>query len=375
MLKKILLIFLFAVPFVLALALPLFVLLASRELAHVGDVVVLQKSRPGTLISFAYNGESDIPYKRALIKERKPNVVVVGNSRVMQIRQEFFVNPAGFANAAVPRGQLGNFQNTHYLVDPLPNGGNGTILFVGLDQVEFYERYPQENNYQEGSTLERLLRLPGINIRRIYLDYLAHKFSVSGLLKKSQASSNVGFAAVYSDNGYRADGSYLGSYDTANRLDVVAGTINDRMAEIARLESALSDYTDNIRNNFSDLDDFLQVCRKRNITVVGFIPPDLTAINKEMSQNDTPYKKMYNKITEDLAGEFKKNGFIFFDLSDIKQFGGKDSEFIADGHGTDLLDAKAFVYMADQNDLLKKVINKDLLIQAITRAKGDFLPF
>ncbi len=369
--------FIFITPLALVLTLPLFVFFVSREYLYVSDVINLQKIKVNVIFSFSYNGESDIPYKQGLVLESKPKIMVVGTSRTMQIRKEFFINQNDFVNAGVPRGQLGNFGNLRYFTDNLPENGSGTLLFIGLDHNLFTERHATEDNYNEKSVIRRLLTFPGINIRRIYLDYLSKKFSLGELNEKSKTRDGVGFSAIYNDSGYRFDGSYRDGFSMkkTDRIGYLSGDFKNKLSEIKRLDSAFVDNGDNIKKNFSELEKFLSSCKERNIKVVGFVPADPTLIHSEMMLSNSLYKKNYQEITQGLFLEFSKHDFIFFDLSDISKFGGKDSEFMDAVHGTDLLYARMFVYMYGNNDYLKKVINKPFLEKAIRDSKNDFLTF
>jgi hypothetical protein len=273
---------------------------------------------------------------------------------------------------------MGNFMNINQFVNVLPDNGSGTLVFIGLDHSLFTKSDFVEDNSYEKSTLKRIFSLPGINIRRMYLDYLSGKFSVLDIWKKSRETHNIGFASIkVNDDGWRSDGSYsIGtSMRNPNKIQVTATAVQGRVDEIKRLDFSYINNAKVVNKNFADLQSFLEMCKKRNIEVVGFLVPDPKPIHEEMIKNNSLFKKEDRMMDQELLNEFTEQGFIIFDMSDISKFGGNESEFIDSVHGTDLLFAKLFVYMSNNNSHLSKIINKDFLDKAIKNTKTDFLAF
>lgn len=375
--KNILIILLFVSFSVVVFYLPVFVLKASREFFSVKKVITIQKDNPEALFGYSYNGESDLPFKRELIAEVSPKIMVVGVSRSMQIRKEFFIGPETFVNAAVPRPQLGNLRTIQYFVDDLSKNASGTVIFLGLDSKMFTRSYLDEDNKTEKSILGKFLSLPGINIRRIYLDYLSKKFSLDDIVAKSKSSSSVGFSALLRGSGYRSDGSYKDgeAMKRLDRLDSVKDAIGNEIVRIKRMDASFVDTSMTQSSNFSDLAELLLDCKKKGIQVYGFLNPDPFVVYSEKMKKDSLFKKSEMGLVDRISLEFRRQGFVFIDTSDISKFGGKDSEFMDAEHGTDLLYAKMFVYLQSNEPLLKGVINRDFLEKSIKKTKGDFLSF
>ena len=63
-------------------------LLRSSELASF-EGIALRQQETGEIYGSAVNGSNNL-YKLELIRVRRPDVVVLGSSRVQQIREEFF---------------------------------------------------------------------------------------------------------------------------------------------------------------------------------------------------------------------------------------------------------------------------------------------
>src|SRR4051812_47220692 len=93
-LKKLIL---FSIPMLLILLLPIYIYWVSGELNTIDQIVNEQmNSSVPTITGFAYlNGAG---YKFKSILRRKPEVLVLGTSRVMQFRSDFFKNPRSFYN-------------------------------------------------------------------------------------------------------------------------------------------------------------------------------------------------------------------------------------------------------------------------------------
>jgi len=81
------------------------------------DIAIQQQAEPGTLYGPVFNSNHG-SYKHALLMEREADVIVVGSSRALQMRQPFFKNPMVNCGRLVssPRSALNFFD--HLAKDP-----------------------------------------------------------------------------------------------------------------------------------------------------------------------------------------------------------------------------------------------------------------
>lgn len=363
-------------PIVFVYAFPFTVYYLSKEYVPLEDIVELQYKNPGTLYGFSYYGEPHVPYKMLLLKNRKPDVFVLGTSRSFQIRKEFFVSPERFLNAAVPR-PFSDLDTMHNFIDALPEDDKKRTLFLLLDKRYFTEEYKGKFSTEEDTFITQFRKLIGKPLRLVYLDYFSHRYSLHDLVNASIHTNNrIGLWALVSGTGYRLDGTHQEEYATKrlDRKNLLHREIESRLDQITHYDLTLLQKEEAlIPKNIKALNDFLLLCKERNITVIGFIPPDPREVSALISRDNTPYSQSQIKLTNSIASMFLDNNQKFFNLSSIEGFGGSDDEFIDLIHGGDLLYARAFLFMATQDVSLRQHINVKALQEMIKSTHDDFL--
>jgi hypothetical protein len=354
---------LFSLPLLLVVIFPAAVLLVGKEDMSMQKVAELQIADPGTLFGFAYNELSFIPYKELLVQQRKPQVIALGTSRTMQFREAFFNASSTFVNAGGAGKSLGDIK---LFIDGLPKDSTTSLLIIGLDQeMLFSSPYLYESRVEERGPLF-FIRLFGTHVRRIYLDYLTHKYSLSELTTASQETKNIGLSALIYGNGFRYDGSYeYGEQKKeVRRLERVASQID---AQVEKLKESTEGVVGTIPvDNLEMLEEIAQMAKEKKLQLVVFLPPYPTKINNVIEN-----KFLYTSISLIL----KKYDAALFDFSSIASFGGKDSEFVDAIHGTDLMYAKMSLYMANHFPVLAHYFDLGALRKMIQQASGDFLSF
>ena len=363
-------------PIVFVYAFPFTVYYLSKEYVPLENIVELQYKNPGTLYGFSYYGEPHVPYKMLLLKNRKPDVFVLGTSRSFQIRKEFFVSPERFLNVAVPR-PFSDLDTMHNFIDALPEDGKKRTLFLLLDKRYFTEEYKGKFSTEEDTFITQFRKLIGKPLRLVYLDYFSHRYSLHDLVNASIHTNNrIGLWALVSGTGYRLDGTHQEEYATkrADRKNLLHREIESRLDQIKHYDLTLLQKEEAlIPKNIKALNDFLLLCKERNITVIGFIPPDPREVSALLNKGNTPYSQSQIKLTKNIASVFLDNNQKFFNLSSIEGFGGSDDEFIDLIHGGDLLYARAFLFMATQDVSLRQHINVKALQEMIKSTHDDFL--
>lgn len=369
-------VFVYSIPALLIFVFPFILYIVSKEYFSLEKIVKLQHDRPETLYGFSYYGEPHVPYKLLLLQTAKPDVLVLGTSRAFQIRKEFFVSPENYLNIAVPRPFI-DLSNMNVFINSLPDDKRRRTLFLLLDKRYFTEEYGAKFSIEEDSFVTQFKKLVGKPLRLIYLDYFSHKYTLRDLFSASLHSDNrIGLWSLIADTGYRVDGTHQEMYNIQRpeRMTLLQEEVRGRVDQIKHYDSNLLQKEEAlIPTNISALRDILRLCKERNITVIGFIPPDPKDVSFIINKGDTVYSQSQIKLTKDISSVFLENSQRFFDLSSIQDFGGNDDEFIDMIHGGDLLYARAFLYMVNQDKSLKKYIDVQSLQKMIQSSKGDFL--
>lgn len=362
----------------LVYALPLAIYFVSKDYMSTREVVDSQLRHPESLVGFSYFGERNVEYKKILLEKKQPEVIALGSSRTFQLRQEFFLKPEQFVNAAVPRPAIGNFINFKNLLDSTSNNTKEKVVIVLLDKRYFTERYDTSTDANGDSFILKFSHLIGKPLRLLYLDYFSGKYAFGDLVLQSKHTNNIGLWALVRDSGFRVDGSVKEGYETKipNRLAVLQGDINSRVAEIKNYSPILlQKEQNNIIKNTKDLDEFLLYCKNHTIKVVGFIPPDPIEVSHEIKLEKNSYSKEQVQLVNTISKIFHNRGYSVYDLSDIALYGGRDEEFIDLIHGGDLLYAKMLLYLANHDKTVMSVVNREALRTMIQSSKGDFLDF
>lgn len=356
-------------------AFPVLVLYTAREYVSINDIVSTQKEYSDSIYNFAYNGLSHLAYKQALIDEHKPTVVVLGTSRVMEIRKEFFTQQELFVNAGCPCSAK-TLGDVAFFIDNLQASTSIQVILLGLDREMFYKK---ENRSVDVETPQILALKDAlfVTFKNIYLDALTHKYAFSTLYKESQATNHIGLQALVHGNGFRFDGSYVYGKEQADphRNSHVADLIRFEQEAIVKTNhQETQEERELVSYNLRKLDGLIQQAQQKGITVIGFTLPYPEPVYQDMSKVEGVYKDMITTLPSAIGEVFRAYGMEFFDIPSPRALGAKDTEFIDSLHGTDLMALRMVVYMGERSKTLRAYISMQTLKTMIKNTQGDFLP-
>lgn len=361
---------LFVLPLGLVFIFPSLVTYYGKEYFSVAKIVTIQSRYPETLFSFAYNAATFYPYKKKLVEISNPKVITLGSSRVMQFREEFFTPPSSFINAGGAGKSLEDIEN---FVKALTSTSSINVIILGLDKELLESPYHSKEIIKERILPVRFISIAVSMSRRIYLDYFAHKYSIRDLYDTSTHTNHIGLAALLHRDGFRKDGSYRYGGASVNpaRLANVEAEIIAKKDNIENSVITPTDTTKNIEQNIQALKRILKDAKEKKIIVLGIMPPYPTDIYDALDKHDESFKVVSGEIWK----SFRDNNFLFFDLSSIKTFGGKETEFVDAIHGTDTMHLKMIIYLIEQTNVLDKYTDIKSLKDILKKTKGDFLQF
>ncbi len=190
--KFIIKVFFFLLPIVSILGVYEYLMLNLGEVCRISKVFELQEGN-NSLFMRKYLSQEFNSYKIYGIKKQEPEVLVVGSSRVMQIKGDYFKGK--FYNAG------GLIQNHKDLNKFLTNKVNADCIIIGIDSwwykknnIENASTWIEDNIEEEVFTKARYNSVK--KIKNIFLDFLAKRIS-----------NNIGASAQLSNGGFRIDGS------------------------------------------------------------------------------------------------------------------------------------------------------------------------
>ncbi len=360
----------FVLPISILFIFPVFVVTYGREYVSYKDVVIRQEKDPSILFGFAYNGVSFYPYKEFLTKRKRAQVVALGTSRVMQIRKEFFIAGTTFVNAGGAGKSVAAMKS---FIESLPDDGSVKVVLLGLDVDVISGEKGVPESIGEDILPLRFSEIVVTMSRRIYLDYISHKYTLGEIIHANSNSSSIGISALLHDDGFRGDGSY--KYGVAMKNLSRATDIREQIAahakDISNSSYNLETKKKNIEKNLAAIDELISIAKKKNIEIIGFIPPYPTPVHDALTSNGD----LIGYTSQSLSDLFVRRQLSYFDVSSITTFGGKETEFVDFNHGTDVLYLRMMMYMADRSESLSKLTNINLLKAILKKSQSDFLDF
>lgn len=345
--KFVLKLVLFLLPFALVLGFPVAVLIVSGELTSVSRVITAQEAEDQLVVGFAYSNATSF-YKLQSTLQRKPAVLALGTSRVMQFRDFFFKAPRDFYNAG---GGVDRLEDFRVFVDHLSS--TPKLLIIGLDQYFFNDNWQgflvRDYNALLASENRDDLGIVTGNWMEVYQDYLAGKFNFRALVRRP--STRIGLSAAARGAGFRSDGSYSYGVRTSENE-------NTRFREaFERIEkgSQRFQYGGSVsKRALVELALLLKQCAQKDIRVVAFLPPYAHVVWRAMRSKGDDFKYL-NEIAREVTPLFDHYGFRFFDFSDLATVGASDVEAVDGLHGSESAYLRMFLKMADDGQGLGQV--------------------
>lgn len=348
---------LFFLPLVVLFGAPALLLSWSGEFTAPDQVVARQQANPQTLLGLAYS-DSSAYVKAQRLAQVHPEVLALGNSRVMQLRSEFFLPGTRFYNAGGAVSMVQDYRI--YLERHAPAGPRFLLIATddsffhpsseGESALNFHLR-EQERAVTSYSPPSEIYRA---QCRKVWADLFAGKIQLRKLL--ASHPDRVGMPAVCLDQGYRADGSYRYSaldnritdpshrdYQFAHTLGLVERGAG-RFAWGAQVsQPALREF-----------DRLLDFCQAKQIHVVAFSPPFPHAVCAAMRSLGDKYAYA-PKVHASLQARLTARGFEYYDLSDFATMRAPDDEAIDGFHGSERTYLRLVIHMLESGSRLNEV--------------------
>jgi hypothetical protein len=327
-------------------------------LTSVSDVVRRQIASD-TLVLYGPSYSNPVKvFKMSGVRFRRPSVVVLGTSRVMQFRAQMFNAPRRFYNAG---GAVATVWELRPFLDAIPLGQEPEVLIIGLDQYLF------NANYAEFEVATPAVELGWTDIVQnarwtVYDDYRDGKFDLAALFRRKQGMERLGLNAIANNNGFRNDGSYYYGKFIANprgsgNEDIDFKTTLDRI----RRGTSRFEYGSRVSPRAVDeLAAFLNTCRERGIHVAAFLPPFAHEVYTRMMSLGEKYgylRALPSALTPVLAA----HGHTFFDFSDLQSLGAPDQETIDGFHAAERAHVRMLLAMSADATLRQYVADRRIL--------------
>lgn len=288
------------------------------------------------------------------------DLLVLGSSRSMQFRSQFFTEPS-FYNAG---GAAGYSNEYLYFLQNLPEDKLPKTLILQLDQYNYQMKWGVQRSDEESFGYGESDFKAGYAVRKAMTDWAQGKYKITDLLNPAQGA--VGVAAAGRGSGFYNDGSY--NYGRVNEFPAEGGDpgFSDTMRRIDfginRFEWADKLYAPAL----TDLRVLLEWCSARQIRVVAILAPYAPSIVHKMEQSGN-YTYM-QRLSEVIAAMCEVYGFEFFDYTYMENT--TDEEFIDGYHGSDRVYCKIALDLGENSAVLADYIDTQALQNMLDTQPG-----
>lgn len=351
-----------SVLWICALVLPLAVVLGvpaaiawwSGEIYHLEDVARRQTGGAETLFGSAYSSP-DVPLKLGRARRDRPDVLVLGSSRTLDIRRAFIKPEFSFYNAGRIASDIWVIRQALMKLDHLPSH-----VIIGLDQFRFNS---QGTDYKESLINNRTIEEKfapedegwgrfSVIWPKINADFYKGKINP---LAAGGGGSRIGLAARMLGNGFRNDGSYrYGSLiDLPPAERKTAEIMADDLRRAAKSKRSF-EHGDSLSTEAVDeVGRLLDWCVERKIKVTTYLPAYAPSLSEAMRRPPSDFTYM-DKIVPALRPVFEKRGLRLFDFTHPE--GAVDAEFIDGFHSSERITARNLLVMAAADPAAAEII-------------------
>lgn len=321
----------------------------TGSLIYIGEsmplpwVIAAQQSNAVPVLYRPQYGNRDLDFKRLSIEARQPEVIVVGSSRVLQMRAGLLTEQQdAFYNAGAPAWQFDQVEALFYGLDSdaLPQ-----VVLLGLDQVWFNDAYAGDVLPPQVDDFNNLWQIDQAVAQGLVEDVVAGRpLTLEQWLARDDPGGNglaLGIKAIENGHGFRPDGSERYGDFLVGRF-LYQPTERQRHLDWLRDGQQMYIYGDTPSEAMLQrLDALLAWCAERGITVIGFAPPFTPTLYQQMQQQG--HHDYVFALMPQLDVMFARHSHHFYDFSNGGVFG-IDDDFFDGWHGSERISLQ--LYMA-----------------------------
>lgn len=368
---------LFCVPLLVFFGVPAAALWLGGEWMTSEQIRARQSVAPGRLVLHGPAFSNRVIYQKSrLIDERRPQVLTLGTSRVLQFRAGFFLPGVRFFNGGSCVQRVVHFRSvlSHIAPEQQPE-----VLILGLDQYWFNPKSAYTDIVTRGSAwfeeqrsheFDRMEMLRH-NWSTIDRDLWSGAVPLGRLLSGAGRQERIGFTALVRDEGTRNDGSYRYRsyfYDLDDPRHI------DRNFEesFRKIDHGLLPYEWSRELHppaLEEIEALLAECTRRGVMVVGFLPPFAHPLIERMARVEGRFEYM-QKLEPALRPLFERHGFELYNFTDAARLGTPDREAIDGFHGTERTYIRLLNAMLREGSVLNAYASLPELEQVLATTTG-----
>ncbi len=323
----------------------LFLGVFEHVLYHVGETisyaqVIQDQQQTNALYSPKFfNVQKD--YKILGIKARRPQILAMGTSRIMPMRQNHFSDGIVFYNAGVDASSSGEIDGMREMLQELKTEELPKVIIWGIDPWIFNPHYPPnlqsfKQQFLEGINRQAILR--GLYDFYQFVDGRLKAYDLLVKEKKNwlkfllgndtQEAAGIGLNAKFFHTGFAVDGSFI--YPSAQQDDVPKTALQwQEYLRDDRYRFASADRLDEAA--MQKLYGFLQYCHERGIVVIGLLLPFRPDFFQALNQ-DASFAPFFKKFREEIPRAMRRFYFNCYDYSSPDSLDLSSASFIDNNH-------------------------------------------
>ncbi len=334
----------------------------AGELMTIREIVRMQTEDDTCLYGTALHDDTPA-YKYEAYKALKPDIVVLGSSRVLTARQSFFSGSFYNMGSTMRSAGLGREAVSFMLEHHTPKS-----VFIAIDPWWFADNFPykdvKQGNAPTRFTFEKLLQpLSWIVSGKVTPD------EFWDTLTQAPTSCRIGVQAMQNDDGFAIDGShYYTGVITGQRPDEADISFGSEIEAIqeGRGHSLPSDALD--EQSVAAFIEMVHELEAEGINVFVFLPPLSPTVVEAMRTSGHAYR-----YAKKLSDTLVTSGIPFLDLTDPSLTGSTDCEFVDGIHGGDVVAARtlrAIDNKLSSNNGMRMWLNRDAIDEMIKTSAG-----
>lgn len=335
--------------------------LSYLYLSHMGEYLPLkeiqeiQANSAQSLYGTAVH--SDIYfYKLEGYRQQLPNIVAVGSSRIMQLRQQFFTTT--FYNAG---GMISSLYLAEHAINQLLEIHEPKVLIISVDFWWFLNEQIASISLKEAPKEKSRRYLASVRLPFLWLMHkkiTLHNF-LTTILHERNKKHIIGVSANTQNSGFGSDGSQYYQYNfTAGTQIPIEKMYTPKAQTLAMSTTGYFQMNQTIdRNRIDKFAALITKIRSKNIIPIILVPPLPEAFTNAMNAQKKGFQ-YYEEIFSTLA----KKGVPLYTFQNLQ--GISDCEFIDEIHPDHVASARMLLSIsAEENSPIKQYVNTAELLQ------------
>ncbi|MDD2902370.1 MAG: hypothetical protein PHU44_08030 [Syntrophales bacterium] len=308
-----------------------------------------------------------------MAKNRRPAIIVLGSSRVIGMRKQFF--HGSFVNCGLAMSHLN--EGAMFLEEVL-KFHRPQVILLGLDFWWFNAAYAQPQTYpdHDASGTGNLL----YKIKEPFTWFAKDRISLRTYLaimlfrnnrNKITNYDNMGVLAIKDSNGFREDGSYLHAETIFGFNPTFEDIKFKQTLEFIDKGGLRFEYGQRVSpERVKDFHKIMAICRRHKIPLVVYLAPVAPSVYQKMQTMDRKYAYI-----GELRSYLQTLPVEFYDFYDIAEITARDCEFFDGFHPGEVLDQRILLQIVEQNPhtILKKYLNLSLMRAKVKEFSGHVL--